>query len=83
MLSNDGQSSEKMPHSDNYPIITSSLPNPCPCSPEMGNRSPTSLHSSSPGPLSPGGPDDLSIPSTKTPQSLDHHNMDNGKVLSN
>lgn len=51
---------EKLPDI-NYPMLHHGLPPPCPCSPD-NSRSPSSIRNSpSPRPLSPGGPDDLSM----------------------
>lgn len=60
-----------------YPIITPGLPVPCQCSPGTESRSPHSLRSSpSPTPLSPGGPDDLSV-------AKSNHVVDNFEINKN
>ncbi|CAH0546471.1 unnamed protein product [Brassicogethes aeneus] len=61
-LPNPGEHPEKT----DYPVMNPGCPMPCQCSPSAGSRSPHSLRSSpSPRPISPGGPDDLSL--TKKP----------------
>ncbi|RZC40436.1 hypothetical protein BDFB_012785 [Asbolus verrucosus] len=78
-LPGDPQTQEKI--SESYPIITT-LPSQCPCSPETESRSPASLRSStSPRPLSPGGPDDLSV--SKNSSQPDHHDINNGLNVNN
>ncbi|XP_063931319.1 dorsal root ganglia homeobox protein [Zophobas morio] len=68
---------------DTYPIIPPGIPAPCPCSPGTESTSPASLRSSSPSPLSPGGPDDLSV--CKNPASRIEHpsNTSSGLLNSN
>ncbi|CAH1372655.1 retinal homeobox protein Rx2 [Tenebrio molitor] len=66
-----------------YPILTSGPPPPCPCSPGTESASPQSLRSSgSPGPLSPGGPDDLSQCKDSTSR-LEQSDLNSGKLLNN
>ncbi|KAJ8911416.1 hypothetical protein NQ315_005949 [Exocentrus adspersus] len=68
---------EKLP---DYPIMNPSLPVPCQCSPGTESRSPRSLTSSpSPTPLSPGGPDDLSMAkNTNAADAIDNFEINKG-----
>ncbi|KAJ8944335.1 hypothetical protein NQ318_016142 [Aromia moschata] len=60
--------------SPEYPVINPGLPVQCQCSPGTESRSPQSHRNSpSPSPLSPGGPDDLSI--TKNPHPVENFDI--------
>ncbi|EFA11592.1 dorsal root ganglia homeobox protein [Tribolium castaneum] len=78
-LPGEHQPPEKLP--EGYPIMTPTLPPPCPCSPGTESASPSSLRSSSPSPLSPGGPDDLSM--CKNPPRIEHPDTNTGQLLNN
>ncbi|XP_019870673.1 dorsal root ganglia homeobox protein [Aethina tumida] len=61
------------PPEKDYPV-NPGLPVPCQCSPTAGSRSPHSMRSSpSPRPISPGGPNDLSL--TKKPHSPEDYDV--------
>ncbi|XP_065161184.1 retina and anterior neural fold homeobox protein 2-like [Atheta coriaria] len=76
-LPGDPMPTDKLP--EGYPLMHPGLQPPppqCPCSPGVSSRSPSIRSSPSPRPLSPGGPDDLSM--SKHTSESEH--LNNNKI---